>query len=87
MRFRSWIISLLAAIASFFGFGPSNSKGILGDAHALEDAALRLRAGRAAREFREFNRSRYAVVPPFHKVKGKTRAVLRPSLPLMRRPA
>jgi hypothetical protein len=87
MRFRSWIMAMLAAIASFFGFGPGNSKGLLGDAHSLNDSAFRHRAARAAREFRDFNRSRYAVVPPFHKVKGKTRAVLRPSLPLMRRPA
>lgn len=78
MRIRSWLAALFTAIASLFGFGPRNSTVARDttDHAAIHQARLR----NAHREWRGYNRSNYAVVPPFHKVKGKTRAVLRSSV-------
>lgn len=77
MRIRSWLAAILAAIVSLFGFFARSTSAGNGDEQRISAAAHRLRSAGAARELREFNRSRYAVVPPFHKVKGKTRGVLR----------
>ncbi|MFL5481155.1 MAG: hypothetical protein ACJ8AK_03115 [Gemmatimonadaceae bacterium] len=79
MRFRSWLPALFAAVLAFFGFGPE-------PAGAAQPAAPERdligehvdRVGKALREIRINNRANASVIPPFHKVKGKTRAFMRP---------